>query len=361
MGFEYAKKSFEKALAIQDLELMIPMAMSLCTAYASSEPNKITYIAPKIIDLLEKSERKNEFFGMPFNSYSYFCGVHGYTLGYLGNVEEGRTFCKKGLINAIEIDNLQTIGLSEFHHGVHYFTLGDGKNAIVHGQNAMKIFNETKISFGIGIACYLLGMGYYFIGEMEEARKNLEKGVKIYIDSGISAYLSMFYRDLVIIHAELGDLKNAQSCAKEAIHIAQKNNQMYFEGHSWIVHGMIHERGNVSSIEKAKENIFRGIKILEGLKLKPWIAVGYFYLGKLYIAADQKNEALVNLNKAERMFREMGMDYWLAMTHTAYADLSKYDGDISKAQEHLRNAIGIFRELCADGWVEKYEKELAEL
>ena len=61
------------------------------------------------------------------------------------------------------------------------------------------------------------------------------------------------------------------------------------------------------------------------------------------------------------MFREMRSDYWLAQTYTAYSDLSKREGDLSKAKEHLHNAIGIFKNLSADGWVEKYEKELVEL
>jgi hypothetical protein len=33
----------------------------------------------------------------------------------------------------------------------------------------------------------------------------------------------------------------------------------------------------------------------------------------------------------------------------------------SKAKENLAKAIDIFKECSADGWVEKYEKELAEL
>jgi len=34
-------------------------------------------------------------------------------------------------------------------------------------------------------------------------------------------------------------------------------------------------------------------------------------------------------------------------------------GDQSKAKENLNKAIEIFKKCGADGWVEKYEKELA--
>ncbi len=53
------------------------------------------------------------------------------------------------------------------------------------------------------------------------------------------------------------------------------------------------------------------------------------------------------------MMFALGKDYAL------YADWFKKKGDIQGAKEQLTKAIDIFRECGADGWVEKYEKELA--
>ena len=44
-----------------------------------------------------------------------------------------------------------------------------------------------------------------------------------------------------------------------------------------------------------------------------------------------------------------------------YAEWFKLKGDLSKTKENLNKAIEIFKECGADGWVEKYEKELAQL
>ncbi len=45
-----------------------------------------------------------------------------------------------------------------------------------------------------------------------------------------------------------------------------------------------------------------------------------------------------------------------------YAEgLLKRKGEKSKAKENLGKAIEIYRECGADGWVEKYEKELAAI
>jgi hypothetical protein len=50
------------------------------------------------------------------------------------------------------------------------------------------------------------------------------------------------------------------------------------------------------------------------LKAKPFYAQGHLFLGEIYAHAGQKEKALENLKKAERMYQEMGMDYWLDRT-----------------------------------------------
>jgi tetratricopeptide (TPR) repeat protein len=72
------------------------------------------------------------------------------------------------------------------------------------------------------------------------------------------------------------------------------------------------EKARKSQVDKAEECILQGIKILNELQLKPLYAQGYHFLGEFYTNKGQQNKAMKNLKKAEGMFREMGMDYWLA-------------------------------------------------
>ncbi|KKK83785.1 hypothetical protein LCGC14_2789910, partial [marine sediment metagenome] len=59
--------------------------------------------------------------------------------------------------------------------------------------------------------------------------------------------------------------------------------------------------------------------------------------------------------------QKYGMMWYLARDYALYAELFKRKGDTPKTQENLNKAIEIFKECGADGWVERYEKELAEL
>ena len=57
------------------------------------------------------------------------------------------------------------------------------------------------------------------------------------------------------------------------------------------------------------------------LNTKPHLSQGYLYLGDLYNQIRRKDEALKYLRKAEGMFKEMEMDYYLNKTQELLARL----------------------------------------
>ncbi len=87
------------------------------------------------------------------------------------------------------------------------------------------------------------------------------------------------------------------------------------------------------------------------------------YIGEILLNIDDQHlseaehwvQKAIEADQRNRMMFHLGKDYAL------YADLFKRKGDRLKAKENLGKAIEIFQECGADGWVEKYEKELARL
>jgi hypothetical protein len=90
---------------------------------------------------------------------------------------------------------------------------------------------------------------------------------------------------------------------------------------SWIWLGRIVGRTETLQIRKPEEYLLRGMKMLDELKLKPYYTQSHLFLGELYATAGRKQEALENLKKAESMFQEMGMDYWLGKAQEALGRL----------------------------------------
>ena len=87
------------------------------------------------------------------------------------------------------------------------------------------------------------------------------------------------------------------------------------------------------------------------------------YIGEILLVLDDSflSEAEDWIKKAIEAHNKYGMMWNLAQDYALYFELFKLKEDFPKAQENLTKAINIFKECGADGWVEKYEKELASL
>jgi tetratricopeptide (TPR) repeat protein len=157
-----------------------------------------------------------------------------------------------------------------------------------------------------------LGYGYYLLGELETALKFMEKGLKMQMDWIFFVFVQ--YWRLSFVHFDLGNLSEAKVNAEQALNSAQTSHQKWGEGVSRIQLGRVLGKMEGSQLDKAEEHILKGMKILDELKIKPDYAQSYLFLGELYADAGQKEKAIDNLKKAEAMYQEMGMDYWLART-----------------------------------------------
>ncbi|MGZ3535964.1 MAG: hypothetical protein ACXU9K_12165 [Thermodesulfobacteriota bacterium] len=95
------------------------------------------------------------------------------------------------------------------------------------------------------------------------------------------------------------------------------------------------------------------------------VAEGWFqrYIGEILLNIDDQHlseaehwiQNAIEADQRDRMMFHLGKDYAL------YAELFKRKGDRLKAKENLGKTIEILKECGADGWVEKYKRELATL
>jgi tetratricopeptide (TPR) repeat protein len=213
----------------------------------------------------------------------------------------------------------------------------------------------------LGLAWHLLGLGHYLIGELKNAKKCIEKGLRIHREAEIAFWTSYHYLGLALVHFALGNLDKARTNIEEALELSDRHGEKHIEGRSRMWQGRVLGKAESSQFSRAEESIVHGMKLCKELKLRPTYAEGHFLLGDLYADNGQNEKALENLKAAEAMFQEMGMDYWLARIYEVYADLYRKEGDQSNAREHLVRAIEILKECGADGWVDNYEKDLAAL
>jgi tetratricopeptide (TPR) repeat protein len=264
LGRKYQEASLEAAEKIQDIEITAPVSWGLCNSYFyEGEFRKIVNIAPRIIDLLEKTHREHEFFGVPMNVYAALQGGYGYALGILGDFTKGEQLCEKALSFAHKVNHLPTIALAEFSYGGLLTVKGDGGNAIKHLQSCVEYCEKSQVVHILGQAQSFLGEGYRLLGELETALKFSEKAFKMLMDIGFPvAYPHWF---LSFIHFDLGNWNEAKTHAEQAVNLAQTSHQKLIEALSWIELGRTLGKMEASQLDKAEEHIRVGIRIMEEL------------------------------------------------------------------------------------------------
>lgn len=122
-------------------------------------------------------------------------------------------------------------------------------------------------------------------------------------------------------HFEPGDTGEARRHGELALQFAVENKERHMRGLSraWI--GRVLVTTDPTQIDVAGQHIQEGINLLEELGIVAFSGWGYLWLGEVYAEAGRPEEALAPLKKAETMFRQMGMDYWLGKAQTALARL----------------------------------------
>ncbi|MCK4823380.1 hypothetical protein KA005_46940, partial [bacterium] len=322
LALRYLESSIMEAQKSRDIELVALSAAGLVFSYLSiGEYLKVVDIVPKVLPLLEATKRESEIFIAGFNAYSVLFAYYGHSMGWLGNFEEGKNLLEKSLKLSLEIDDLFGLAVTSLLYGQVLFMKGEGGNSIEHLQSSVRYSEKGQVVVFLGLAWSSLGAGYYLLGELGTARNYMERGLKIHIEMGRESLLSLHYVFLSMVHFDSGDFKSAQNCVEKAVGFSQKNNERQWEGVSRIWLGRILGKADSSQSDKAEKNILEGIKLLEELKLRPYISQGYCFLGELDAYSGQREKALENLNKAKQMFQEMGMDYWLSKTQEVSARL----------------------------------------
>ena len=87
------------------------------------------------------------------------------------------------------------------------------------------------------------------------------------------------------------------------------------------------------------------------------------YTGEILLNIDKSyfSDAESWIRQAIEVDQRNGIMFNLSKGYALYADFFKRKGDIPNAKEKLNKAIEICKKCGADGWVEKYEKELAAM
>ena len=260
----------------------------------------------------------------------------------------------------VKANNLPWIAILKglISHLVHFFK-GDIYTAFQLSQNAVQTSEETGDIHSKLFAYSCHGVILYAKGYLNEAKSALLKGLEysetanqLWWMAGCNIYLGDVY-------FYIGKYQKSKNHYLNAIDLLEKA-KMYpsFLNFSKVALTRTEVIADTKKIDidslqtHASENKF---EILHGMT-KRYIAEINLHSGSEHLpGAKEWIKQSIKVDKKNGMQHQLGQDY------ATYAEIYKQQGQKAKAKENFGKAIEILNECGADGWVEKYEKELAAL
>jgi class 3 adenylate cyclase/tetratricopeptide (TPR) repeat protein len=323
---EYLSKEIQTlghlGLTKGQLKIMVPIAFEHSMAGLLGRFWETLPVNLSVLKSMEEAQAVVEEYNMPFRAYPFIAGQSGVFSAVLGDFHTAMVLCEKALDVALRTEDIPTVSMTEFFYAVVLNHRGQGGESVVFLERAIMRWKEVGSGavWGTTVAANqraALGYAYFLAGNLEAAQRQIEAAIKMQHDSGIVYYLSHSYAILGMVHLATRDLGSAQSCIESALELSEKTGEKHWKGFSRILQGRILGESQLLQASKAESFIIEGIDILNEFRMRPYCAQGYLYLGELYAGTGRTQLAAKNLKRAHKMFKEMGMDYWLRKTEAA--------------------------------------------
>jgi tetratricopeptide (TPR) repeat protein len=221
---------------------------------------------------------------------------------------------------------------------------------------ALQFAEESGDAYSKGIAYGCHGVFCYGKMLFDEAEKFLLKGADFC--ERINQPTFNFYAHYFLgeISLEKGDYGQAKEWNTKALHILEKGVIHL----SWLGWGKL-QLVKAKKLENPEAVDFEFLySVPRNNKIKRYQGVICYDVGYILMnLKDHLPEAENWIQKAIEEDQRNGTRFYLGKDYALYAEFFKCKGDRLKARENLGKAITVMKECGADGWVERYEREMA--
>jgi tetratricopeptide (TPR) repeat protein len=241
---------------------------------------------------------------------------------------------------------------------LNYFYQGNIDLAHRNSLEALQIADESGDIFSQAHAYTFHGVSCYGKGNLEEAKEHTLKGIDLPEKIKLSYIACIANKHLAEIYFAMREYEASQKHCQRAIAILRDN-----DSHPSLI--------NLDKLALLRANLMKDTNIdlksmyalSNEIKFQVSKSDAQRYIGEILLVLDDRflSEAEDWIKRAIEFDKRNGMRFYLGKDYALYSELFKRKEDFPEAKENLTKAIEIFKECGADGWVEKYEKELAAL
>jgi class 3 adenylate cyclase/tetratricopeptide (TPR) repeat protein len=256
------------------------------------------------------------------------------------------------------------------------FCMGD-TNRIFEGAKRLLEYGERNANNRSKVLGHWMeGFGHQVAGDMKPSQKSLEKAIEIALDP---AYAQFPKTTLGMAHFFCGQLQQAENVFQSSINLCEKHGLGQMSPICQIF---------LAPILIAKGDMKQGTELLEKVQetfisnqRRVWYALSEHFLGEvnLQIATGPKpalstmaknlgflvksfpfaaKKAEEHFNRAIELFKEIGANGFLGYPYLSLGALYKASKRTDQARQCILEAINIFQECGAEGWLKQAKEAL---
>jgi len=224
---------------------------------------------------------------------------------------------------------------------------------------ALKVAEESGDPISRGMSHTTYGMACYARGKLDDAVHHVLHGKNLHERIGMYGWAALGNLSLAETYFAKREFQKAEECYEQAARIYE-TGRLHPSSARMAKLGM--SRCEVM-LGKRNADLESLRSLVERNKVRLFDGWNCRFFGDILenLGGSHAVEAEHWIRKAIKVDARNGMRFELGLDHGFYAEYFKRQGDRTRAQEEFGKAAEILRECGADGWVEKYERELAAL
>jgi class 3 adenylate cyclase/tetratricopeptide (TPR) repeat protein len=233
----------------------------------------------------------------------------GMAQGRLGRLAEGLENARGALRIAESAGDLHDLSLAHNALGFVHFQKGEFENAARVLERGFEICEHAALAVtlkGIGID---LGRTYIYSGRIDEGLRLIQQTLQRAEE--VQHLAGDWQTYLAEAHLRAGHLDQARSIAEGALDLSRARGQRGAEARSLHLLGDIASSSELPDLEAAAAHIREAITRAEALGMRPLLARCHLSRGEIARRTGQLELARQHLDIAARLFREMGIQFWL--------------------------------------------------
>ena len=265
--------------------------------------------------LIEMSKEAGTVIGLVATKCNIVMAIYGYT----GRIEEGLRYSQEALQLALQVDDIYLKGYA-------------------YGACSIAFFRK---------------------GMFPEAGENLRLTIEMSQKTDFAGVLLGGFFGLGLLHSEMGRYREAQKCYDDLLVVYERvriwPSRARLAQIQKVAAGV---RGRLNPALDAMHNFD-----LQEIRNKTMQGQAASTIGEIYLFNDDDHmdEAEAWIKKAIEIDEQNQMPWDQARDYALYSEFFKKKGDSAQAKEKLDKAIELMGGCGADGWVQRYEEELAKL